>query len=80
MFTYIVLGITLVPMEISTLVLSLTGAILLIVGMGFFQLGAEMAMTPPGQGVGDRLVKFKSVRMMALICFFDGSDHYDFGT
>ncbi|MDE6386176.1 MAG: DUF1538 domain-containing protein [Lachnospiraceae bacterium] len=69
----LILSITLVPMEISTLVLFLTGAVLLIVGMGFFQLGAEMAMTPLGQGVGGKLVKFKSVWMMALICFLMGA-------
>ena len=69
----LVLSITLVPMEVSTLVLFLTGAVLLIVGMGFFQLGAEMAMTPLGQGVGGKLVKFRSVWMMALICFLMGA-------
>ena len=69
----LVLSITLVPMEISTLVLFLTGAVLLIVGMGFFQLGTEMAMTPLGQGVGGKLVKFKSVWTMALVCFLMGA-------
>ncbi|MCM1121106.1 MAG: DUF1538 domain-containing protein [Eubacterium sp.] len=69
----LVLSITLVPMAVSTLVLFLVGAILLIVGMGFFQLGAEMAMTPLGQGVGGRLVKFKSVSMMAAVCFLMGA-------
>ena len=34
----LVLSVTLVPMEIGTLALFLTGAVLLIVGMGFFQL------------------------------------------
>ena len=48
----LVLSVTLVPMEIGTLALFLTGAVLLIVGMGFFQLGAEMSMTPLGEGVG----------------------------
>ncbi len=67
------LSITLVPMEVSTLALFLTGAILLIVGMGFFQLGAEMAMTPLGQGVGGKLVKFKSVWLMAFVCFLMGA-------
>lgn len=69
----LVLSITLVPMEISTLVLFLVGAVLLIVGMGFFQLGAEMAMTPLGQGVGGKLVKFKNVWMMAFVCFLMGA-------
>lgn len=68
----LILTVTLVPMKISTLVLFLTGAVLLIIGMGFFQLGAEMAMTPLGQGVGGRLVKCKSVWVMALVCFLMG--------
>ena len=42
----LVLSITVVPMEIGTIALFLTGAMLLIFGMGFFQLGAEMAITP----------------------------------
>ena len=69
----LILSMTLVPMEISTLVLFLTGGVLLIVGMGFFQLGAEMAMTPLGQGVGGRLVKSKSIWLMSFICFLMGS-------
>ena len=69
----LILTVTLVPMKISTLVLFLTGAVLLIVGMGFFQLGAEMAMTPLGQGVGGKLVKCKSAWVMALVCFLMGA-------
>ena len=49
----LVISITLVPMEVGTLALFLTGAVLLIIGMGLFQLGAEMAMTPLGQGSAD---------------------------
>lgn len=69
----LILSVTLVPLQISTLVLFLTGAVLLIVGMGFFQLGAEMAMTPLGQGVGGKLVKSRSIWVMAAICFLMGS-------
>ena len=57
----LVLSITLVPMEIGTLALFLTGAVLLIFGMGFFQLGAEMSMTPLGEGVGKTLAKREKV-------------------
>ena len=53
----LLLSITLVPLEVGTLTLFLTGAVLLIVGIGLFQLGAEMAMTPLGQGVGSKLSK-----------------------
>ena len=62
----LILSISLVPMEIGTLALFLTGAVLLIVGMGFFQLGAEMAMTPLGQSVGGRLIKSKKIILIIL--------------
>ena len=69
----LVLSITLVPMEIGTLALFLAGAVLLIVGMGFFQLGAEMSMTPLGQGVGGRLVKSKRLPVIVVVCFLMGA-------
>ena len=37
----LMISIFLIPMELGTIVMFLTGAIMLIVGMGFFQLGAE---------------------------------------
>ena len=46
----LMISIFLIPMELGTIVMFLTGAIMLIVGMGFFQLGAEMSMTPIGEG------------------------------
>lgn len=69
----LVLSITLVPMEIGTLALFLMGAVLLIVGMGFFQLGAEMAMTPLGQGVGGRLIKSRHLALILLVSFLMGT-------
>lgn len=69
----LILSISLVPMEIGTLALFLTGAVLLIVGMGFFQLGAEMAMTPLGQSVGGRLIKSKRIILIILVSFFMGA-------
>lgn len=68
----LLLSVTLVPMEIGTLALFLTGAALLIVGMGFFQLGAEMAMTPLGQGVGGRIIKSKRMILIVLVSFLMG--------
>ncbi|HIU03467.1 MAG TPA: DUF1538 domain-containing protein [Candidatus Onthocola gallistercoris] len=69
----LLLSVTLVPMEIGTLALFLTGAVLLIIGMGFFQLGAEMAMTPLGQGVGKRLMKKKNLLIIVAVCFLMGA-------
>ena len=42
----LIISVFLVPMELGSIDMFLTGAAMLIVGMGFFQLGAEMAMTP----------------------------------
>ncbi len=67
-----ILSITLVPMDAGVLVLFLTGAFLLIVGMGFFQLGAEMAMTPLGKTLGSSMVKTKKLWLILGICFFMG--------
>lgn len=69
----LVLSITLVPMEIGTLALFLTGAVLLIFGMGFFQLGAEMSMTPLGEGVGKTLAKREKVILVVLVSFALGT-------
>ena len=48
----LILGITLTPMPLDSLMLFLTGAAFLIVGMGFFTLGAELAMIPIGEKTG----------------------------
>ena len=69
----LLLSITLVPLEVGPLTLFLTGAVLLIVGIGLFQLGAEMAMTPLGQGVGSKLSKGKRIFPIILICFVMGA-------
>ena len=55
--TLIVMAISvlLVPMELGPVALFLVGAAMLVMGMRLFQLGAEMAMTPLGEGVGAQL-------------------------
>lgn len=55
----LVLSIFFVPMEIGTVMMFFAGACMLILGMGMFQLGAEMAMTPIGEGVGVQISKSK---------------------
>jgi hypothetical protein len=69
----LILSMTVVPMEIGTIALFLMGAMLLIIGMGFFQLGAEISMTPLGQGIGGKIVRQKSIAAAVLICFLIGA-------
>lgn len=68
----LILSIFLIPMELGSVVMFLTGALMLIVGMGFFQLGAEMAMTPLGEGVGVQISKMKKLLTVLLTGFLMG--------
>ena len=68
----LLLSFTLAPMPIGTLVLFLLGAALLIVGMGFFSLGADIAMMPMGEQMGRRLGTSQNLAFIALVCFLIG--------
>ena len=57
----LLISILLVPVELGTMTMFLVGAVMLIGGMGFFQLGAEMAMTPIGEGIGVQVSKTKNI-------------------
>lgn len=48
------------------------GAVMLIIGMGFFQLGAEIAMTPLGEGIGVQMSKTHKVLVILFIGFLMG--------
>ncbi|MCM1087781.1 MAG: DUF1538 domain-containing protein [Muribaculaceae bacterium] len=63
----LLLSILLVPVELGMMVMFLVGAIMLVVGMGFFQLGAEMSMTPLGEGIGVQISKTRKIFTVLLI-------------
>ena len=69
----LVISIFLVPMETGTLILFLGGALMLVVGMGFFQLGAEMSMSPLGEGIGIQISRSKHILPVMLISFLMGT-------
>ena len=69
----LLISIFLVPMELGSLVMFVVGAIMLILGMGFFQLGAEMAMTPIGEGIGVQISRTRRVLLILLIGFIMGA-------
>ncbi|MBO5735012.1 MAG: DUF1538 family protein, partial [Clostridia bacterium] len=66
------ISVFLVPMEVGTVMLFLAGAVMLILGMGFFQLGAEMAMTPIGEGIGHQISKTRGAWLMVADALADG--------
>lgn len=68
----LLLSIFVVPMDTGTIALFLVGAFMLVIGLAFFQLGAEIAMTPLGEGVGFQIMKTKHLAVLVLICFVMG--------
>ena len=48
------------------------GAVLLVFGIGFFNLGADLAMTPMGVHVGSGLSKQKKLGLLLAVCFLMG--------
>ena len=66
------LSLTVIPVPIGTLLLFLAGAVLLILGMGLFSLGAEMAMMPMGEALGARLTRTRRIGLVVVVFFAMG--------
>ena len=47
-------------------------ALLLVVGIGLFNLGADLAMTPMGRYVGEGLTKSRRLLVLTAVCFILG--------
>ena len=71
-FIVLALSIFLVPLDVGSVVMFFVGAIMLIGGMGMFQLGAETAMTPIGEGIGVGISKSKKIISVVIISFVMG--------
>ncbi len=50
----------------------LISALFLIFGIGLFNLGADLAMTPMGEHIGSGLTKLKSLSILLSVCFAMG--------
>lgn len=73
--TAIVYILTLTPLfEFTTaeLITFTVGAVLLILGIGLFNLGADIAMTPIGTHVGSGLAKQRKLGLLLTVCFVLG--------
>ena len=68
----LIISVFLVPMKVGTMFMFLVGAVLLIIGMGFFQLGAEMSMSPLGESIGSQVSKSRKILTVVLIGFIMG--------
>lgn len=47
-------------------------AVFLIIGIGLFNLGADLAMTPMGEQIGGGLTKSKKIAVLLFVCFLMG--------
>ncbi len=68
----LLLSFTIAPLPPSILLLFLFGAVLLVVGMMFFTLGAELSMTPMGEKVGSRMASTRNLGLVIFLCFLLG--------
>jgi hypothetical protein len=73
--TLIVIILNLTPLlnlSVTELLVFSGSALFLILGIGFFTLGADVAMTPMGEHVGAGLTKSKSLKILLIVCFVLG--------
>ena len=62
----------LVAFTSQELVVFLISAVFLILGIGLFNLGADLAMTPMGEHVGSGLAKTGKLQILLSVCFVMG--------
>lgn len=61
-----------ISLEIKEILTFIISSIILILGIGLFNLGADLAMTPMGEYVGSGLTKTKKLGILLLVCFVMG--------
>ena len=72
MVIVLILSFVIAPLSPEIMVEFIIGAVLVIIGMAFFSLGAEVSMTPMGERVGGSLVKTKKLWFIIGIGFILG--------
>lgn len=69
----LVLSMTpLVNLTSTEIITFLISAVFLIFGIGMFNLGADIAMTPMGEHIGSGLTRSKSIKILLSVCFLMG--------
>ena len=71
----IVLIISFTPLatlSVTEIVAFSVSAVVLIIGIALFNLGADLAMTPMGEHVGTGLTKSKKMTVLVIVCFVMG--------
>lgn len=63
---------SLIDLTSTELIVFLIAAVCLIIGIGLFSLGADLAMTPMGEHIGAGLTKSRSIKLLLSVCFLMG--------
>jgi len=72
-FIVLLLSFTIVPFENFYMLISfIIGAFLLVIGMAFFTLGADMSMMSIGEKVGGNLTKTRNLPLIIAVTFIIG--------
>ena len=69
MVIVLLLSFTIAPLPSSILLAFLFGGLLLIFGMAFFSLGAEIAMEPMGEYMGGSITRTRNLWIILPFCF-----------
>ena len=72
LIVYILAMTPLVDFSATELITFTVGAVLLILGIGLFNLGADLAMTPMGVHMGSGLSRQKKLWLLLVVCFVMG--------
>lgn len=68
-----ILCFSIVPVPNGILMSFVIGAVMLTLGMGFFTLGTDLAMTPIGEHVGSTITKSRKLWLVIIVCFLVGT-------
>jgi len=68
----LLLCVTITPLPTGLMLAFLMGALMLIIGMGFFTLGADLSMTPMGEFVGSQMTKSRKLSVIIFVALFVG--------
>lgn len=69
----VILNLTpILSLNLTELAVFLVSALFLIIGIGLFSLGADIAMTPMGEQIGACLTKTKKISLLLSVCFIMG--------
>ncbi len=67
-----ILNLFVTPVPVGALMLFLVGSAMLIIGMGLFTMGADIAMIPLGEDIGATMTKTKKLLLVGVVSFVMG--------